>query len=238
VIECHVCPLLNDLHHAEQRLYGDGTLYADVKNLYDLQYWHTRNKDAKERTFNRVKSVLTAWENPAQTIKKALDDIDALIASAAKDPRKAVYDVFFRIIPLHLAIAPPSGSAWKTRIGKEYTEFCKCDDGSEDACCGPDVGELSLRQRLIGPQAYLVDPNDYFKIICCLVDKRYGPAKDALAKAEAELLAVDNQIKRLKLQLEGWTKTFDQQAKGAIPANVDCCDYEKEPRRDDSRQSR
>ena len=58
IIECYVCPLLNKLHYAEQWLYGDGTLYADVHNLYDLQYWHTRDKDAKERTFNRIKDVL------------------------------------------------------------------------------------------------------------------------------------------------------------------------------------
>jgi hypothetical protein len=103
VIECYVCPLLNDLHYAEQWLYGDGTLYADVHNLHDLHYWHTRNKEVHERRFNRIKAVLAAWEKPAQTIEKALNDNQALIDAACKlvgtDPGKAVYDVFLKLVP-------------------------------------------------------------------------------------------------------------------------------------------
>src|SRR4029079_14917965 len=105
------------------------------------------------------------------TIEKILNDnktaIDAAGKSMASDAGKVVYDVFFRLVPMHLAIAPPAASGTTTTIGKEYTEFCKCDTGTPDDCCGPDVGEGTLRQRLIGPQPYLIDPNDYFKIICC-----------------------------------------------------------------------
>lgn len=236
VIEAHVCPLLNELHYAEQWLYGDGTLYSEVHNLHDLQYWHTRNKEAKERRFNRIRGVLTAWEKPVQTIEKILNDNKTLIDTAGKlvgtDPGKAVYDVFLRLVPMHLAIAPPSGSSWTTKIGKEYTQFCGCDTGTPDNCCGPDVGESSFRQRLIGPQPYLVDPNEYFKVICCLVEERYGPAKDALGKAEADWLTVDNDIKRFKAQIENGLKSFEKDAKGAVPSAIDCCDYEPEGQTD------
>lgn len=231
VIECYICPLLNDMHYAEQALAGDGTQYTDAHNLYDLLYWRGRDRDAKERTFNRIKNVLAAWEKPAATIGQALTDNQALIDSIGKlvgtDPGRAVYDVFLRLVPMHLAIAPPSNSTWTTRIAREYTEFCKCDTGDPDNCCGPDVGELSLRQRLIGPQPYLIDPHLYFDVICCLVQNRYHPAKDALAQAEADWTTVDNLIKRYKAQVESGLKTFEKDAKGAIPLVVDCCDYEK-----------
>src|SRR5688572_6601197 len=45
LIECHICPFLNEMHIAEQRLYGDGTLTPNVKSLHDLLYWRTRDRD-------------------------------------------------------------------------------------------------------------------------------------------------------------------------------------------------
>lgn len=240
IIECHVCPLLNELHYAEQWLYATapapapGTTPPTVPNLHDLLYWHTRDKEAKERRFLRIKKVVEVWtlEKPAQTIDRILGENQKLIETAGKllgstDASKAVYDVFLRLVPLHLAIAPPKGSAWTTKIAKEYTEFCGCDTGTKDDCCGPDVGEWGLRQRLIGPQPYLIDPNAYFDVICCLVEKRYAPAKDALAEAEAKIVTVDGEIKRYKALLtEERLKALHQEARAAIPSNVDCCDYE------------
>ena len=230
IIECHVCPLLNKLHYAEKWLYGDGTLPSQVNNYYDLQYWCARDKDAKERTFNRIKDVLKAWEKPAATIEATLKQnralLDALDKSPSSDAGKVVYDLFLKLIPLHLAIAPPSGSKWTTKIGKEYTEFCGCDTGTPDDCCGPDVGVLSLRERLIGPQPYLVDPNDFFKIICCLVENRYRPAKDALADAENKAASADAAIANYQDQITNGLKTLEKDAKGSIPGVIDCCDYE------------
>jgi hypothetical protein len=239
VIECYICPILNELHYSEQWLYGDGTLPADVHNLYDLQYWHTRDKEQKERRFARTKWVIAAWEKPAATIEKILKDNKALLDALDKSPSSAagsvVVDLFLKLVPMHLAIAPPSGSAWTTKIGKEYTVFCECDTGKPDDCCGPDVGERTLRQRLIGPQPYLIDPNDYFTLICCLVQKRYGPAKDALGKAEADLATIDDRIARYKAQIDsGLVKeAFEKAAKGAIPTVIDCCDFETD--KDDSK---
>lgn len=243
VIECYICPLLNEIHYAEERLSRTGTPPTQVVNLYEQLYWHARNRDAAERRLTRIKNVLAAWEKPAATIEKVLNDNQALIEATGKvvgtDPGKAVYDVFFRLVPLHLAVAPPAGAGWTTRIGREYTEFCPCDEGTPDNCCGPDVGVPTLRQRLIGQQPYLVDPKDYFTIICCLVENRYGPAKDAWSKADAAWADVDNAIKRNLALLENGLKTFEKDAKAAIPAQIDCCDHERsEPEPEQPRQTR
>jgi len=142
-------------------------------------------------------------------------------------------------VPLHLAIAPPSDSKWKTKIGKEYTTFCKCDVGKPDNCCGPDVGVLSFRQRLIGPQPYLVDPKDFFKLICCLVEQRYAPAKDALAKANAEASTLADRIKGYVTsagRVAGGLAWADKVIRPAIPASIVCCD-EKLPSDDPSQSS-
>jgi hypothetical protein len=138
--------------------------------------------------------------------------------------------VFLRLVPLHLAIAPPATTdETTTKIDKNFTTFCEGDEGTPDNCCGPDVGAWSLRQRLIGPQPYLIDPSDYFKLICCLVKHRYVPAKDALSDAEAKLATVVDQIKRYEARITGdWVKTFETAAKGAIPSVINCCDYERD----------
>lgn len=239
ILDCFVCPLLNELHYAEKWLYDDGKLYTEVNDLYDLRYWHTRDKEVKERTFNRIKNVLTAWEKPAQTIEKALNDNRALAEAAGKvigsEPGKAIYDVFLRLIPMHLAIAPPAGADTMTKIDERFAKFCECNQGTPDDCCGPDVGVLSLRQRLVGPQPYLIDPNAYFTLVCCLVEKRYGPAKDLLSKAQTDLADVENKIARYKSQLEDGLKNLEKTAKGAIPSVIDCCDYE--PHDDDEQQT-
>jgi hypothetical protein len=234
VIECHVCPLLNEMQDAERQLYGDPSKYCDTAyNLYDMLNFLARDKEAKDRRFQRIRSVLAAWEKPAQTIDKILNDDAKLIADATKSlgtDAGVVKDVFLRLVPMHLAIAPPrvdKDESSKTAIDKKYTQFCGCDKGGDpDNCCGPNVGEWSLRQRLAAPLPYLVDPKSYFDLICCLVEKRYEPAKKALADAEARFAKVDNDIKRLKAVVDDGLKSFDKNAKAAIPSDVDCCDYE------------
>ncbi len=214
--------------------------YAEVHNLYDLQYWRTRDRDAKERVLNRVKLVLAAWEKPGGTIEAILkanrNMLDALDKSPSSDSGKVLCDLFLRLVPLHLAIAPPASSeGLTTYIDEKYTEFCDCDVGVPDDCCGPDVGQWSLRQRLNGPQPYLIDPSDYFKIICCLVEKRYEPAQLAFAAADAALATVDSEIKQLKAQLDSGLKrdAFDKAVKAVVPSPIDCCSYEHDDDDDD-----
>lgn len=229
VIECYVCPLLNRMHDAEGWLYGDGTLPAvdNNANLLDKRHWYDRAVDKYKREFDRVKAGVGAWEKPALAIDKVLSDNRKIISDVTgKLNSSAVFDVFLKLVPMHLAIAPPQSVA-KTRIDVAYTfeEFCECDASTGDPwnCCGPDVGPQSMRERFIGPQPYLIDPNSYFDLVCCLVTNYYLPAKDALAGAQATLQNVDDLIKRSKAQIDDGIKSFEKNARGAIPANVNCC---------------
>ena len=246
VIECHICQPLDELRTIHQQLYREEKPYDYVNNLYDQQYWHTRDKDKKERIFNRIKDVLTAWETPAKTIDKILTDNAKAVSDAGKAvgnaPGSVLFDLFIRIIPMHLAIAPVRGlnwatkaAPWKTNIRKEYTDFCPCDTGIADRCCGVDFGEGMMRQQLLGPQPYLIDPNNYFELICCIVQERYEPAKNELGKAEAELAAITDKIKNLSARLLNMPKSFEKDVKGSIPSEIDCQKYE--PAESDSKAS-
>jgi hypothetical protein len=239
LIECYVCRILNALRDNEQRLYGNGTLPATLNNLYDLQYWLTRDAAAKDETVARVTRVMDAWASPAATIDAVLNANSALLASCNQNlgttPGSIVFDVFLKLIPMHLAIAPPAvDAATTTGIDKKYTVFCKCDIGKPDDCCGPDTGVLSLRQRILGPQPYLVKPGDLFSIICCLVEKRYHPAKDAATDAAATLAAASDEIARRRAQLDAGIKSFNTDGRAAIPTQPECCDgsydAQKEPK--------
>lgn len=232
IIECHVCPLLYQIRDAELQLYGDGKWCSEVHDLQDLLYWQTRDKDAKERFFNRLKAILAAWGNPAKTIEQILADNAKAIIEANKslgtEPSRVVYDVFLKIVPTHLAIKPTNGAS---KVDPKYTQFCSCDDREPLDCCGIDVGERSVRQRLIGgPLPHLIDPNKYFSLICCLVSHAYQPAKDKLSAAEAAIASTEITIKRFKTLVGSDLKNY---GRTAIPVSIDCKNYkEKDPAKD------
>ena len=228
VIECYVCPVINLMVEAEARLKWNPKNYPEAFNHYDLLQWHTRDKAVKEVRLNRIKSVLVAWEKPAQNIEKALADNAKLIADANKalgtEPSRVAFDVFMKLVPLHLAIAPPEGNTkdWETCIDKKYTKFCECDMVCPDDCCGPDVGDWSIRQRLVGPQAYLIHPDQYLPLVCCLVEKRYGPAQKDVTDAGGRILTLEADIKHDKDLVDNGLKSFDKDAKNAIPSDILC----------------
>jgi ferritin len=233
IIDCFICPWLNKLRDATKWLYDDGKLITTVNDLYDLRYWLTRDRDYKNQRLQRIKAVLKAWETPSTTIEQTLNNNKTLMEQVSQligpHPGRAIYDVFLVLIPRHLAIAPPATDLdHTTRIDKKYTEFCPCDEGTPDNCCGPDVGYLTFRERLVGPLPYLIDPNKYFDLICCLVKKRYTPAKDAVSKADSELTKINGQIDGYEKALgETWKADFEKTVRAAIPSDIDCCDYEK-----------
>ncbi len=105
---------------------------------------------------------------------------------------------------------------------------CACDDGIPDVCCGPDVGILSLRERLIGPLPYLVDPADFAAVICCLTSHRLSPASDQLAVAQANLAATTAEIELVKKQIEDQKAGIEASFREALPNPLDCGAYKKE----------
>lgn len=239
LIECYVCPILNALHYNEQRLSGKETLPAAVNNLYEYQYWLKRDAAAKDATVASITRVMDAWASPVATVDGVLNANSALLASCSQNlgttPGAVVFDVFLNLIPMHLAIAPPADDpATTTGIDKSYTVFCGCDVGKPDDCCGPDTGVLSLRQRILGPQPYLVKPGELFKVICCLVKNRYQHAKNAATDAAALLASTNEKITRLQNQLDAGLKSFNTDARAAIPTQFECCnenyDAQKQPK--------
>jgi len=245
VVDCHVCELLNRLHAYDLELNGDekpqhcegdgqaqeGGPSKEVPNSYELRHWFERDLATKIRTLKRIEAVLAAWEKPATTIEKALEANKALLqelsTAVGSDPARAIYDVFFKLVPLHLAIAPPSNSSTKTKIGRAYVDLCRCDEGIPDHYCGPDVGKRSFAKQVIGPQPYLIDPNDYFKVVCCLATERYRDASQAVAEAAAALQKINDRIAFLEKEIEERVKSFEKDAKAAIPTIIHCDDYKR-----------
>lgn len=233
LIDCYLCPMLHDLYAAETLL---GDLSIDrppvPTNLYDLRYWAERNRFITQRQLLQVTDVLKVWEKPVVTIEKALADNSKLVQEinkAEKGDARVLFDIFFKLIPRHLAIAPTSTVA-KTGIDKKFTSFCcSFDVETSDNCCGPNVGRLSLRERLIGPMPYLIQPNGFTKMICCLSEKWYLPAMKNAASAEGLVVEVEEQIKRERTRIEKGLKDFEADAKNRLPTrSQSCCkDLEK-----------
>ena len=227
VIDCHVCQLLYRIRWIEERLDGaPGKLIGEVHSLRDLEHWHERNVDAKRRRFDRIDAVLKAWNDPAKSIDDALKTNEQIIASVrSMDPADSLVKVFFELIPRHLAIAP---RPIDTQVEDKYINLCtKCDEGTSDDCCGPDVGLPTARQRLIGPQAYVIDPDRYFKLLCCIATERFGPAKQQLEDAQAGLAKTVAEIDSLKADLEKRLKDPLADYRGAIATPIDCDNYKK-----------
>lgn len=232
LIECEICSLLYAIKGLDTEINGNGKLIGEVHSLLDLQYWHQRNRDLKTVQFERFKAVLAAWNNPADTIDKALIANDKIVKAIRQmDPVDGLMQMFLKVVPLHLAIGPRDETGkidaeYTSKIDPKYINLCDCDEGKPDVCCGPDAGVLSVRlQQLVGPQAYIVNPDKYFDILCCLVTKRYLPAKDQLAKAASDLAAVTDEIARKKADLERRKKSIIEDALRSIVKPVDCSKY-------------
>lgn len=240
LLDCRYCPLLYDIAALERRLYGTGTFPTKVDSLQELYCWQERNRDARKDVCGRIKKVLDAWKDPAKTLADVLDKNDKLIDEVknliAKDTPTAVYKLFAVLVPTHWAIkpegvvplpdSPPATPDPKqSAIKAGYIRICTCGDEPPETCCGPNTGPLSVRDRLIGPQPYLVDPGKFFEIICCLANERYLPAKNLLADAEAELAKTKDEIERTKKLIEDRTASLEDDFKAELTTPIDCSKY-------------
>jgi len=226
IVECELCTLVTNIRNMDFRLNGDGELTKTVHSLYDLQCWKTRNRDMKLAVVTRIKSVLTAWEKPAQALDKILSDNAKLVvdlkALLATDPASVLYTLVMKLVPLHLMIAFKDGVS---NIDKEFRTVCPCDTVVPEPCCGPDSGVLSIRDQLVGPQPYIVDPDLLFGIICCLATERYKPAKDQLADADASLAQTTDEITRTLSDLTLKKGSLAADFKSAVGSTIECDKY-------------
>lgn len=226
LVECHLCPLILEIRDREEVLEGKGALIdADnVRSLRDLLYWRERDLANKTAALGRVKNVLDAWQNPADSIRKVIEANGKVIDEASfkeADLPGLLFDLFMKVVPTHLAVAPPATVA-ATVIPEKFTVFCDCDVGTPDDCCGPDVGVRSVRGRLVEPLPYLVDPTQYEKLICCLVENRYRPLQEAYSNAKAARDMLDEKIKRYAAEIDEKLAGFEKAARAALPAKIDC----------------
>ena len=175
------------------------------------------------------------------------------------DPAKALYDVFMTLVPTHWAIRPRDGgpgNQYGSDIDAKYRQICDCprpaapppadnqqgcdgngdndqpclcDDGLPDDCCGPDVGILSLRERLVGPLPYIVEPVRFPAILCCLTTQRLSPASRQLAAAEAALAASTATIELVLKQIADQTAAIEATFRAELGNPIDCKAYQPAP---------
>jgi hypothetical protein len=237
LIECHICPLLYAIRYREDRLRGQGLdrwrTYEQVYSLYDEQYWFQQDVRRKQIEVERITQVLQAWETPSKTIGDAIDTNAAAILKAPNpntaDYIRFLYDVFFQIVPSHLAIAPPADSGVVTCISKKYTVFCDCDDHDQVNCCGPNLGEPTVRERLVKAQPYLVRPDQILPLLCCIAEKRFMPASHALAAAKASLKRVTDEVTGYEQEITNRLSSLPDDARAALPYPYDCDKYSRKP---------
>jgi len=229
LLECHLCQDLHEIRTLERKLYGTGELTGTVFSLVDLQHWHERNVEHMQARVDRIKAVLAAWEDPSTTLGEILTKNGELHTAITKiiatDSAKAVYDVFMTLLPLHWLIRPRSATS---KIQQRFLDICECDKGEPDDCCGPDVGVLGLRFRLLQPRPYLIDPAKLIDVICCLANERLLPASGVLADAQAELDATKAEIESVKAQITERTESLEKNFLLEVGNPVDCEKYESQ----------
>ncbi len=97
--------------------------------------------------YHEPKTLDAALKANAEILKNAAA---MLGVDQKKDAAKLLFDVFFRLIPTHLAIAPPATKA-KTGIAGKYVELCCCDNSpTVYECCGPEIRLPTVRDRIVG----------------------------------------------------------------------------------------
>jgi len=79
----------------------------------------------------------------------------------------------------------------------------------------------------VGYLPYIVDPDKLMDIICCIVQERYMPAKDQLAKAESDLAKTQADIARAQNIIDTKKNTVAADYKASVVNPIDCKKYTK-----------
>jgi hypothetical protein len=176
-------------------------LYADRATL------QTR-RDREKRALARVRLELAAWEKPAQTLEKILNEHFKLIEECTKLAGRAdaalAYDVFFKLVPVHLHITPKDA----TSTVKPLEAVLKLVKPEVKDCTDAAIRQLAPQPRLIKPSAYPQQVD--------LVAKAMNTAIAALAEAEGEVKKNEDAINRNLRALDYKKKSLDKDARGAL----------------------
>jgi hypothetical protein len=254
VIECEICPLVNDVRALELKLSGDFLLPNEtppapgykpscVKSIYELRFWWWRERLRRQALFDHVASVMKAWEMPFKTIDgvlKANAEIIKTIAAALnvdqkKEAAKFLFDLV-KLIRQHLAIAPPPSVA-VTGIEKRYVEICCCDKSPTlHECCGVVIRMPTVLDRVIGALPYLVKPEKYPDLICCLATKVYQPTKKSAVDADSKFSELDTEVKNTEAAIVEQLKSLPADARLRLSKTIECKDYKPKSGTDGAKQ--
>lgn len=227
LLECRLCPQLNEIRALERKLNGTGVYAKTVDTLQEQAAWFERSRNERQAVVDRIKDVLAAWEDPAKVLEDALTADKALIDTVrgllSTDAPGALYALFVQLIPTHWAIRP---RGVKSEV-EDYVELCTCGETPPDDCCGPDTASGTSLQRLPKPLPYLVDPNGLSDILCCLVTQRYLPAKNLLSEAHAKFENAKQEVERTIALIKSKTEGLEAAFKAELPTPIDCGPYRK-----------
>lgn len=179
---------------------GDG-LYAR-RERQELRLAHRQARYEKARVY------LAAWEKPGPTLEKILNENDKLAADIKKamgqpEAPALLYDMFFKLLPLHYLIAP--AEARPTRVNaKEFVIRCAGAQAWKDL------------KEMLGPQPMLIEPAEYLNHIVEGPLKEYNAAKTSLAEAAGDLQKTQDEIKRAEKALEEKRKSLEKAARAAL----------------------
>jgi hypothetical protein len=246
VIECEICPLVNEIHGLELELSGEYLLPNEaaaataaatttttcLKSIYDQRYWWWREKIRRQALVDHVANVMKSWEAPFKTIDgilKANSEIIKTITSALNiDQKKDIGKYLFELVRLvrqHMAIAPPA-SVVPTGIEKRYVELCCWDNSPElHSCCGVVIRLPTVLDRVIGALPYLIDPALYPDLVCCLATKVYQPAKRSAVDADSQYADLDSQVKTIEAAIPAQIGSLPADAKLRLAKTIECANY-------------
>ncbi len=162
----------------------------------------------RQARYEQARLALAAWEKPAPTLEKILNDNDKLVADIKKsigqpEAPALLYDMFFKLLPMYYLIAPAAAAS--TRI--DAKDFVTRHAGEE---AWDDLTEM------LGPQPMLIEPAAYLKHLAGAPLKDFNQASTELAETAGDLQKIQDEIKRAEKALEERRKTLEKAARAAL----------------------
>lgn len=197
--------LYDDIAALEKQMEDDPPLADDGKGLNTRRALQQLKRDVSYRKCERAREQLSAWDKPAQTLDKVLADNDKAIAEANKiidrtDVPTLAFDLYFKLIPVHLHIKPED----------EYTQVEL--DGDESDLLEVDG---SLDYALPKPLPSLIRPADYPARYMREVET-LAAATSELAAATGALAAIDAASARTTSQIVEQRNNLDKAARAIL----------------------